>query len=247
MKATWVQVPPVIDGASVRAFAQEFERGCSDQASRVILLAGSNGVFCQGMNLARLTREPVGVEPHPDFWPELEAFAACLRQIRYAVKPVVAVVEGAALAGGVGIAAACDLVVATADSTFGLSELLFGLVPAIVLPLLLERMPAQQARLWAMAADAHSASEAQAAGLVDVVVAPLQLGHTVSRWVRRLSRTDQAAVAKLKSFSAVAVSLGFEAALARGIALTGETLAEAPALNRIRSFLDSGTAPWEVA
>jgi enoyl-CoA hydratase/carnithine racemase len=247
MRTARIQAPPVINGESVRAFAQELERACSNQAHRVILLSGSEGGFCRGMDLSTLAKMEAGKESCPDLSLELEEFARCLRQIRFAGKPVIAVVDGEVLAGGLGIVSACDLVVATTNSTFGLSELLFGLIPAIVLPLLFERMSAQKARLWALAAGARSASEAQATGLVDVVVEPQQLEPTVSSWVRRLLRADHAAVAKLKSLSAEVPAIGVEAALQRGVSLTGEALREEWVLSKIRSFLEGEAPPWEVA
>lgn len=245
MRATRVHVPPVINRESARVFAQEFERACLNQPDRVVLLEGSEGVFCRGMDLAMLAKLQAGTERRSDLSPELEEFAACLRRIRYAGKPVIAVVDGEALAGGVGIASACDLVVATTNSTFGLSELPFGLVPAIVMPLLFERMPAQKMRLWALAGGTHSAAEAQETGLVDVVVEPQQLANTISCWVRRLSRAEHGAVAKLKCLSAEVLALGLESALRRGVSLTCEILGKEPVLSRIRDFLESGTAPWE--
>ena len=246
MRAACVQVPPVINRESARLFAQEFERACSNPMHRVVLLEGSEErVFCRGMDLAMLVKLQEETEHRRDLSPVLEEFAACLRRIRYAGKPVIAVVEGEALAGGVGIAAACDLVIATTNSTFGLSELPFGLVPAIVMPLLLERMPAQKMRLWALAAGTHSAAEAQETGLVDVTVEPQQLENTVSCLVRRLSRADHGAAAKFKCLSAEVPALGFEAALRRGVSLTNETMGHKPVLMGIREFLESGSAPWE--
>lgn len=245
--AVQIQVPAVINQKSVRAFAQELERACSNQAHRVILLEGGEGTFCRGMDLAMLAKVGADTEDHLHLAAGLEEFASSLRRIRYAGKPVMAVVDGQVLAGGVGVAAACDLVVATTNSSFGLSELVFGLVPAVIMPLLTERMPAQKVRLWALAGATHSAAEAQATGLVDVIAEPRHLERTVSYWVRQLSRSDQAAASKLKSLSAEVPALGFEAALRRGVALTGETLRDQSVLNKIRSFLEGETAPWEAA
>jgi enoyl-CoA hydratase/carnithine racemase len=197
------------------------------------------------MDLAMLAKLQAGTEQGPDLSLELEEFAACLRRIRYAGKPVIAVVDGEVLAGGVGIVAACDLVIASTNSSFGLSELLFGLVPATVMPLLFERMTAQKMRLWALAAGTHSAAEARETGLVDVVVEPQQLGNTASCWVRRLSRADHGAVAKLKCLSAEVPALNVATALRRGVSMTSETLGHRPVLMGIGEFLESGSVPWE--
>lgn len=241
-----VHVPALINGESLHAFVHALECACLDQAGRVILLEGSVGTFCRGMDLSMLCVLQAGTGGHVDFSTELGAFATCLRHIRQAGKPVIGVVDGAVLAGGVGIIAACDLVIATAGSTFGLSELLFGLVPAIIWPLLLERMPAQKARRWVLAACTYSASEARDAGLVDVVVEPSDLARTVRAWVRQFSRVDQAAAGTLKSLSAEIPSLGLEAALRHGVLLTAETLRNESVLRVIGRFLDDGAAPWEV-
>jgi enoyl-CoA hydratase/carnithine racemase len=241
-----VHVPELINGESLRAFAHALECACLDQTERVILLEGSAGTFCRGMDLSMLYALQAETSGRVDLAAELEAFAACLRHIRHANKPVIGVVDGAVLAGGVGIMAACDLVIATAGSTFGLSELLFGLVPAIIWPLLLERMPAQKARRWALAACTYSASEARDAGLVDVVVAPSDLAHTVRTWVRQFSRVDQAATGQLKRLSAERPSLGLEAALRHGVLVTAEILQNESVLRGLRRFFDDGAVPWEV-
>ena len=77
--------------------------------------------------------------------------------------------EGAARGGGVGLAAACDVVVASEDSSFALPELLFGLLPAVALPFLLDRISIQAIRLWALTGHSRSAAEAMADGLVDQI------------------------------------------------------------------------------
>ena len=100
----------------------------------------------------------------------VEAFARLVQAIRTIGKPVVAVVAGIALGGGVGIAAAADVVIASTRAAFGLPEALFGLVPGVVMPILLERMTPQKARWLALTGHTRSASEAQQLGLVDLVV-----------------------------------------------------------------------------
>src|SRR5438477_5999325 len=86
-------------------------------------------------------------------------------------KVTLAVVDEQALGGGVGLAAVCDYVLATERATFGLPELLLGLVPATIFPILLERMPPQRARRLALLGHTQNAAQASASGLVDEVVA----------------------------------------------------------------------------
>jgi enoyl-CoA hydratase/carnithine racemase len=245
MTSTRVQVPPVIHGTSLRAFAREFEHASRTDGRRVVLVEGSNGIFCRGMDLMSVAEARDGTGPPPEHRAELEEFAACLLRIRRSPVPVIAIVDGEVLAGGVGIAAACDLVVATPRSTFGLSEILFGLVPAIILPLLLERMPAQKVRLWALEGLSHAASEAQKAGLIDVLAEPSEIERLVQGWVRRFSRADRDSVARLKQLSTEMPEPGLQAALRRGVRVTTETLSLDSTWRRIHAFHDGGTAPWE--
>jgi enoyl-CoA hydratase/carnithine racemase len=161
----------------------------------------------------------------------VEAFARALRAIRTASRPVIAVVEGAALGGGVGIAAAADLVLATARATFGLPEALFGLVPGVVMPFLLERVPAQKARLFALTGHARTAGEALALGLVDLIAPEDRLEAAVRHATKQLARAESGAVSSLKR--------GVDdAAIARGVAETTRLLAAPEVERNVRAFLD---------
>src|SRR3989442_265931 len=182
-----IQVPPALDARTTGELADNLERAAA-QSGGVILLAGAGGTFCRGMDFtAVLAAEDAGTL-EAECARSVAAFVECVWLIRSCGKPVVAVVNGETLAGGVGLVAASDLVVATERSTFGMSETLFGLVPAITLPILRERMTLQKARLVIMTGRSYSATEAQAMGLVDVVTSADALDQTVRAHVRSLAR-----------------------------------------------------------
>jgi enoyl-CoA hydratase/carnithine racemase len=214
-----IRVPEALDAERAEHLAAAVE-ACSDP---VIVLAGGLDTFCRGMDLSALERTAerrAGVE----------SFARALRAIRTASRPVIAVVEGAALGGGVGIAAAADLVLASSHATFGLPEALFGLVPGVVMPFLLERMTAQKARLLALTGYARSAGEALALGLVDMVVTEDRLGAAVRNASKQLARADAAAVSSLRR------TLD-DAAIAHGIAETTRLLGRPEVERNVRAFL----------
>jgi enoyl-CoA hydratase/carnithine racemase len=235
-----ILVPPTLDAGSVAALGRAIEHAVRDPAARVLLLAGADGIFCRGMSLDRLVASP----PPDGLAAAAQGFARCLGALRFAAKPTVAIVDGETLGGGLGIAAACDLVLATPRSTFGLPELLFGLLPAVVLPVLLERAPAQKVRLLALRAGSVPADQARNLGLVDEVLPADELPRAVRRWVRALSRPDPGAVATLKRYSAEATRLGVAAGLCRGAGLTAEALADGATLAAIRTFVDGEALPW---
>jgi len=162
--------------------------------------------------------------------------------IRSCGKPVVAAVDGETLGGGVGLAAACDLVVATERSTFGMPETLFGLIPAITLPLLLERMTPQKTRLVTMTARSYGAAEAHALGLVDEVTSADALVPTVRAHVRSLVRASPEAVVALKRLCGNLARTDLE----RGGEMTRTLLQREQVGQAIREFMAGGRVPWEM-
>ncbi len=239
-----VQVPPTLDARSTGELADTIERAIAEPRG-VIVLAGGDGTFCRGIDFTTLlAAEDTGTLP-AECARSVDAFVQCVWLIRSCDKPVIAAVDGETLAGGVGLAAACDLVVATERSTFGLPEALFGLVPAITLPVLLERMTPQKARLVVMSAGSYGAAEAQTLGLVDVVTSADTLVATVRAHARTLARTSPDAVGALKRLRG---SLGLpegRAVLERGGEMTRTLLQSEHVGHAIREFMAGGPLPWE--
>ena len=204
--------------------------------ARVVTLEGDGGVFCEGFDLTLLAQPAagdIGVTV-------LERFGALLDAIAATPRPVIALVDGPAMGGGVGLAAAADLVVATPRATFGLPEALFGLVPAMVFPVLARRVGAPQARWLALGAASLSASDAWRLGLVDELADDLET--TLRRHLQRLSRMDPRAVAAVKAMAAAhdaapASYRAHAAASFRRLRASDETR------ERINRFM-AGDTPW---
>ncbi len=229
-----IDVPPVIDPDSAARFAADFERAAADSNSRVIVLVGRDGVFCRGMHPA--SADSSELRQH------LHHFAESLLRIRYAGKPVIAVVDGAAFGGGLGLAATADMVIASDRSMFGLPEALFGFVPAVILPLLLERMRPKDCRLWMLSAYARSANEALTAGLVDVACAHDRLTRETARAVRQFVRVDENAVGLVKRMTS---RPDLERVVREGVNATTEMLGNPEVSAAFLKFFEDGTIPWE--
>ena len=138
---------------------------------RAILLRSNGPAFCLGMDLARLGRARAARRPGAEAEKAVDRYAGVLKAIFSATLPVVCLVEGEVKAGGVGLVCACDIVVAGERATFELGEVIFGLIPANVLPYMLSlRMAPQKARYLVMSSRRISASEALRLNLVDEVV-----------------------------------------------------------------------------
>jgi enoyl-CoA hydratase/carnithine racemase len=229
-----VRVPEVLNGRSLCAFDKALHAAFGDPVSRVVVLEGEGTVFCHGMDLV----EASGTEAPSD--EHVRQFAECLARVATGPKPVIGLVRGAATGGGVGLAAACDLVLASPAASFALSELLFGVLPAVIAPYLMLRIRPARVRLWALGAATWNATTALEAGLVDGVADEPRLATEVAAWVRNLARPPADAVRRWKR----QVSGAARAAAASGIPLTLDRLRDPLVQRSIRRFAEDGEVPW---
>jgi methylglutaconyl-CoA hydratase len=109
-----------------------------------------------------------------------------LRKLSSLSKPTIARVQGAALGGGTGLAAACDMAVASSDAVFSTSEVKFGIIPAVISPYVLRAIGPRQAMRYFQSAERISAERALAIGLVHEVVPLEQLDAAVAALVKPL-------------------------------------------------------------
>lgn len=233
MSAQRIRVPATLTGESLAELDGAIEAALESADSRVLVLHGTESTFCLGADFQSLLAGG-NVER------ESRAFAELLARLLRSKKPLIAEVAGRAAAGGVGLAAATDLVLASKQATFALTEALFGGVPAIIAPALLRRMSPAKTTLWAVSGQTWSAAEAQAAALVDLCVDPAELDEAVRSWTRRLSRANQEAVGAFKRHLQAASGL----LPADGVGLTTAQFEDPAVLERIRAFQEDGIAPW---
>ncbi len=241
MEARRIAVPATLGQQQVESLAADLAGAVADPQVATIVLEGTDEAFCRGLDADAL----LATDSEDERRRAIENYQACLRQIRLGPKPALALVDGPALGGGVGLVAACDVVVATNRASFAFPESLFGLIPAMVLPLALERMRPQQARLWAVTATSRTAAEALAVGLVDQVVPADKLAGTAKRWIRQLGRARPAGLAQLASFSAHVATLSIEDALAEGGRVTLAASGDPAVRKALHSFREHGTLAWE--
>lgn len=228
-----IVVPARLDPPAVTALASALDQAVRGPATVVVLAGATPEVFCTGL---AIDAAAVGAAA-PD------AFAAVFAALHTAPKPLLAAVDGAAIGGGLGLACACDWVVATDRATFGLPELVWGLVPAIIWPVVTDRMAPHLARQWTLSACSRSAAEAREAGVVDEVVGADALARGIRRGVRTLARLETGALVRLRAWARQSRALPLAAAVAEGAAITG-TLMNAPHVQtRWRAFTE-GEVPW---
>jgi len=185
-----------IDMAMVDALLATLDRADIDAAVRVVALRGSGRDFCAGMDLRELLASadtPVAENRNAAL-----RFAEVFLAMRRLPKPVVAIVQGRALAGGCGLATGCDLVLAARSAHFGYPEVHRGFVPALVMTLLRRTVGEKVAFDLAATGRLLTASEAAAYGLVSRVYDDAEFAEQVAELLRALAATSATALAFTK-------------------------------------------------
>lgn len=170
-------------------------------AVRTLVLRGTQGTFCAGGDVKEMAaaRREVPAEGQPDPLAQMNRlFGAMITRVDRAPQAVVAVLEGAVLGGGFGLACVADVAIARYDASFGLPETGLGLVPAQIATFLVQRLGRSQARRLAVTGgrfDGHTAFEL---GLVHVVCHDRDVEPTLQRVLDRIDRCAPGAIAVTK-------------------------------------------------
>ena len=158
-----------LDGEMVAELKAAFSASASDDACRVVLLTGAGTDFCSGADLANL--EKTAQNSVLDNMADARATADLFLMMRNHPRPVVAAVQGRALAGGCGIATACDIILASQSAQFGYPEVNIGFVPAMVMAILRRSVSEKAALELVVTGETVSAARAHELGLVHRVFA----------------------------------------------------------------------------
>lgn len=237
-------VPTTLGLDGMARFRQATLDTLSNPAVRVLVLRGNGGVFCQGMDLGEISVD-YGAAQAPMWEGATKAYAEVLSALCQSQPITVAVVEGAAMGGGVGLAAVCDIVVATDAATFALPELLLGIVPAMILPVLAERLGLPRAKRWALMQSTWKADDAMSAGLVDQVLKKERIDQQLARLVRSLLRSHPRGVAALKGLASEIRAQAPQQAIESGRLCLDSLLGRIETRREIVAFRDFGLLPGE--
>jgi methylglutaconyl-CoA hydratase len=189
--------------------------GAADPDTRVIVIRGAGPDFCAGADLESLRQIAESADPTANL-ADAQALGALLVVMRRHPKPVIAAVHGHALAGGAGLATACDLVIARDDAVFGYPEVHLGFVPAMVMALLRRIVGEKVAFELMVRGERIGAEEAAGLGLVNRVIPAAEWDAGVRSYVGELAARSASAVSLIKRLLYGIDGLSFEEAIARG-------------------------------
>ncbi len=156
----------------------------ADEGVRCVVLASTHErVFSSGANLAGFAAEVPLVQKHF----RTERFPALFRALGELGKPTICAANGHALAGALGLALACDLVIAREGSRFGTPEINVGAFPFMIMALIFRNLPRKKATELLLLGEQISAEEAERIGIVNRVVAASEFDAVVREWAEKLA------------------------------------------------------------
>lgn len=242
----WMNRPDVFN-AFDETLIEELTAACqevnADDSVRVVVLAGRGKHFSAGADLNWMKRASVASQA--ENFEDAKKFAHMLRTLSELDKPSIARVQGAALGGGTGLTAACDMAVASSDASFATSEAKFGIIPSVISPYVLRAIGPRQSLRYFQSAERFGAQRAYDMGLVQEVVALEQLDAKVAELVTALKTCGPKAQVAAKSLIRTVSNrpIGDEvihetATRISAIRATDEAKAG------ISAFLEKRPAPW---
>jgi methylglutaconyl-CoA hydratase len=215
----------------------------ADHRVRAIVLAARGTAFCAGADLNWMKK--MAGYSRAENLADAAGLAGMLRAIHCCAKPVVARVQGDCYAGGMGLAAVCDIVVAAEGAHFCLSEVKLGLIPATISPYVIRAMGAQAARRYFLTAERFSASQARQMGLAHEVVAPDELDQAVQGILTSLLAASPHAVAEAKRLVRdVAGKPLTDALVDETVMRIADIRASEQGREGVRSFLEKRRPSW---
>ena len=200
-----------LDAERVVALTEAFGRVSGDASVRVVILTGEGAAFCGGADLKTL--QGLQAASAAQNMEDAARFKSLFRSIGTCPKPVIAAVNGPALAGGCGLVSLCDVVLACPEATFGYPEVRIGFVAAMVLVFLSRQLGERRAKDLLLTGRTLNAEEAQAMGVVTRIVPCEALLDEALGSAREFRRSSPASMALTKELLWRTAGLSTESAL----------------------------------
>jgi methylglutaconyl-CoA hydratase len=226
----------------IEALRAAFETLGEDASVRAIVLAGNGKTFCGGADINWM-RDSLGLTREENV-EDARRLSRMLRTIDRVPVPVIARVQGAALGGGAGLAAVCDVVVAADDAVFGFTETKLGILPAVISPFVLAKVGRSQARALCLTGERFGAARALAIGLVHEVVPAADLDAAVARVLREIATASPTGAAATKRLLAAVADRSYDETLEVTASAIADQRTSAEGQEGLRAFLERRKPVW---
>jgi methylglutaconyl-CoA hydratase len=236
------QVRNALNAELVAALHAELLAAQSDPQVRCVVLCGAGKVFSAGADLKAL--QELGQASSEENKADSQRLADLLHLIYTGGKPVVAAVEGAAVAGGAGLASVCDLVVAGEGARLGYTEVRLGFVAAIVMVFLLRSVGEKHARELLLTGRLVSAGEAYRMGLINEVVPDGQAELRALELAAELSQGSATALATTREMLSLLPGMGLAESLRYAVGVNAWTRTTSELQEGVAAFLEKRAPVW---
>ena len=211
-------------------------------SARVAILTGEGKAFCSGIDLAAL--KAIATQSPMENLEDARRFAQLLRRIWSFPKPTIAAINGAAIAGGCGIATLCDFTLAVPEATFGYPEVRIGFLPANVAVFLMRQIPEKHARDLLLTGRIINATEAQRIGLVTQIAPPAELMAAAQSLAATLVAASPTSLLKTKKLICEIAGPAVDRELELAIAESAQIRATEDFREGLASFLEKRPPKW---
>jgi methylglutaconyl-CoA hydratase len=210
-----------LDDGIVSEFRDALRAAGRDEAVKVVLVTGAGKDFCSGADLASLQRiSEAGVE---ESMASARVMGELFVEMRRYRRPIIAAVRGRALAGGCGLATACDIILAADTSQFGYPEVNIGFIPAMVMAILRRSVSEKRAFELITRGEIISAGAAREIGMINRVFSDSDFETEVETYARQMAAKSASAVSLAKSLLYHMDGMTFDAAVEAGIQMNAIT------------------------
>lgn len=237
-----------LSDAIVQGLAALLDRVAADPEARALLLWGAGGNFCAGADFDGFLRlmSPESGAGEDAIARYNRAFGAMLEKLVALPVPTLAVVRGAAMGGGCGLAAACDHVLAAEDAAFAMPEVTLGVAPAQIAPFVVRRMGAVRARWLMLSGERIDAGKAFELGLADQVSPAPQLPAALSGTLAQLALAEPAALHATKRIVNRSIQAGLGESLDEAAREFARLLREGAAREGIAAIRERRAPLWRI-
>lgn len=231
------------DALLVRELSAAFATAEKNNDVRVVVLRANGKAFCAGVDLAYI--QTLAAYTFEENLEDSQSLMRLFMQMYKSKKPIIAQVQGAALAGGCGLATACDIIIASDEAAFGYPESRIGFVAALVMIFLVRRVGEGHARELLLTGKTISALEAHRIGLINSVVETEHLDQTVKEFSQQLStEVSGSSIAITKEILSKIQSMDVQSALEFAARMNAATRMTEDCKRGIHAFLNKEPIQW---
>jgi len=231
--------------ALIEALRQALEDFLGERSMRSIILTGAGSAFCAGMDLKEMHETSQLENPHPQWYEDAVIYRDLMHVMLEYPKPIIAAVNGPAVAGGAGLVLASDLVIAANDASFGLPEPKRGVVAGMVAPLLFFRVGGSHSAKLLLTGRIIDAGEAYRIGIFHENVANDLVWARAHEVASECSRSAPEALQLTKQMLNQTVGEQLETLLTAGAAISATARTTEAAQEGVSAFLEKRDPQWK--